>query len=286
MYLILLLTYKKNLQKVFGNKNVWLEKTGLPYLILCGDETINEDYSYDNEKKILMVKCPDTYEYITLKLACAYKFIITSKEMMHIKGMFKVDDDVFVNVSKLNEFIKENEKIQDKNDYIGRVYKIGSVLCNHHHKKVKNINLNDIVFRLKECYICFGPMYYLSRRALCEIINKFSFQNFNIYSTQLFEDYTFGNILLKTGILPIKSKMFTDDVREFINSGFVAFHDANHVYDVSRLPHLSRTETVDTVVDTVETVIIETAEDMITIDTIKQIEYDNMFNKNIFSLTI
>ena len=232
MHLILLLTYKENLQKVLDTKNIWLEKTGLPYVILYGDQNIDEDYYYDNEKKLLVVKCPDTYEYITLKLACAYKFIITAKEMTHIKGVFKVDDDVFVNISKLKEFIVENNNIYD---YIGSVYELNNTLCSHHHNKVKNKNLDKIVFKINQCKICFGPMYYLSRRALYEIINKFSFQNFNIYSTQLFEDYTFGNILLKNGITPIKAKMFTNDVNDFINKGYVAFHDADHIYDMKHI---------------------------------------------------
>lgn len=34
MHLILLLTHKQNLQKVIDNKNIWLEKTKLPYIIL------------------------------------------------------------------------------------------------------------------------------------------------------------------------------------------------------------------------------------------------------------
>lgn len=229
MHLILLLTHKQNLQKVIDNKNIWLEKTKLPYIILYGDENISEDYHYNNKNKTLVVKCPDTYEYITLKLACAYKFIITSKEMTHIKGIFKVDDDVFINVSKLNEFIIENNNTYD---YIGSVYKINNTFCSHHHKKVKNKNLDEIIFKFNECHICFGSIYYLSRLSLSEIVNKFSFQNFNIYSTQLFEDYTFGNILFKSGITPINAKMFTNDPRNFINKGYVAFHDVDHTYDM------------------------------------------------------
>lgn len=229
MYLVLLLTHKQNLLKVLDNKSVWLEKTGMEYLILYGDTQLDDDYHYDTTNKVLAVKCPDTYEYLTLKLACAYKFIVTSPYTTDVQGVFKVDDDVFVNVDELHMFIASNGT---KDDYVGHVYRVNDTLCSHHHRKVSNTYLNDVVFKFKKSLVCYGPMYYLSRRSLNQIVSKFSYQNFCVCSTQLFEDYTFANILHRSGITPVTTKMYTNSLDEFINMKFVAFHDADHIHDL------------------------------------------------------
>ncbi|NBP13215.1 hypothetical protein EBU95_02325 [bacterium] len=229
MYLVLLLTHKQNLKEVLKNKGVWLEKTGTEYLILYGDTQLGDDYHYDATHKVLAVKCPDTYEYLTLKLACAYKFIVTSPYTTDVQGVFKVDDDVFVNVDELRLFIGSGGT---KDDYVGHVYKVSDTLCSHHHHKVSDANLNDVVFKFRKCLVCYGPMYYLSRRSLNQIVSKFSYQNFCVYSTQLFEDYTFANILFRSGITPVTTKMYTDNLDEFFKLKFIAFHDADHKHDL------------------------------------------------------
>jgi hypothetical protein len=73
------------------------------------------------------------------------------------------------------------------------IYK--DTLCSHHKTKVSSQNLKSITFNLKKGLMCHGAMYYLSKRALNIIVSKFSYHNFNICSTDLFEDYTFANIL-------------------------------------------------------------------------------------------
>jgi hypothetical protein len=234
MYLILILTHKNNLTNVY--KKEWLKKLRNPYLILYGDNNIENDYLYKSEKNELVVKCPDTYEYITLKLACAYKFIVTEPEMNEINGIFKVDDDVVLNI---DEFVKyTSDEIKD--DYTGHLHLINeNTKCEHHKNKVMTKALNDIVFNFKLSYVCYGPMYYLSKRALMIIVSKFSYHNFNIYSTQLFEDYTFANILADSNIKPKCIPMYTDHLDQFTsNLGFIAFHDSDHTKDILNIDNL------------------------------------------------
>jgi hypothetical protein len=232
MYLVLLLTHKQNIEKV--RQKDWLKKCGLPYLILYGDKSIEEDYLYIKDTNTLIVKCPDTYEYLTLKLACAYKFIVTAPEMLHINGVFKVDDDVVVNCDRLKNLIKS----YIHQDYVGHVYRIfQDTHCNHHITKTKDRSLQTITFKLNACDICYGPMYFLSRRALLIIVSKFSYHNFNIYSTEMYEDYTFGNILRKCNIAPVCIPMYTDNLLEFENKtfSFIAFHDNDHTQDLKTI---------------------------------------------------
>lgn len=230
MYLILLLTHKQNLQKI--QDKLWLQRVNLPYVIVYGDESIDDDYIYNKATNHLVIKCPDTYEYLTLKLACAYKCIVTIPEMHNIQGVFKIDDDVVVNVQELQDYIKS--PIPD--DYTGHAHLIErNTACTHHKSKVHDRLLKAITFTLNYSKICYGPMYFLSRRALQTIVSKFSYHNFSIYSTDIFEDYTFGNILQRSGIDPVCMKMYTDHLDQFTEYRFIAFHDYDHTKDITQI---------------------------------------------------
>jgi hypothetical protein len=227
MYYILLLTHKNNLNHV-KDKN-WLKKIKLPYIILYGDPTIEHDYNYNKHENTLIVKCPDTYEYLTLKLACAYKAILNMPETSNITGLFKIDDDVVVNLKELYSYIDTSIEY----DYIGHSHTVNDgVPCSHHQSKVSNVLLKSLTFTLKGSRFCYGPMYFLSKRALQIIVGKFSYHNFSIYSTDIFEDYTFGNLLKKSEIIPVCIKMYTDHLDQFTKYNFISFHDSNHQYNI------------------------------------------------------
>lgn len=229
MYCILLLTHKNNLKQV--KCKYWLKKSKLPYIILYGDESIEDDYYYNKDENILIVKCPDTYEYLTLKLACAYKAILHMPETSNIKGIFKVDDDIVVNLNELYNYI---DSIKNENDYIGHVYRISkdNILCSHHQSKVSNKLLKNLTFKLNALDLCYGPMYFVSKRALQIIVSKFSYHNFSIYSTDIFEDYTFAKLLKKSNIYPVCTKMYTDNFDHFIKYKFISFHDFDHTKNI------------------------------------------------------
>jgi hypothetical protein len=232
MYLILLVTHKNNLKRVNESNKKWLDNIQIPYIIVYGDPGIKDDY-YIQDNHTLVVKCPDTYEYLTLKLACAYKFIATSELTKNIRGIFKVDDDVLINIKQFKKYISKT--IQE--DYVGHAYKIQKDSpCSHHQKKVNDSLLKSITFNLNESIICYGPMYYLSKRALNVIVSKFSYHLFSIYSTEIFEDYTFGNVLKDSGINATCMKMFTDNLDQFQKDiGFISFHDYDHSQDLNNL---------------------------------------------------
>lgn len=226
MYYILLLTHKNNLKQVRDKH--WLKEVKLPYIILYGDESIENDYHYNKDENTLIVKCPDTYEYLTLKLACAYKALLHMPETSDITGVFKIDDDVVVNLKELYN----NIDTFNKNDYVGLAYRCNDTICSHHQSKVSNKLLKNLTFSLQALDFCYGPMYFLSKRSLQNIVSKFSYHNFSIYSTDIFEDYTFATLLKKSGIHPICIKMYTDHLDEFTKCNFISFHDADHTKDI------------------------------------------------------
>jgi hypothetical protein len=236
-YYILLLTYKTNLSKIKDKH--WLKNVKLPYIIVYGDETIQDDYLYKKDENILIVKTPDTYEYITLKLACAYKALLNMPQTNNLKGLFKIDDDVVVNINRLHHFIS----LPIKHDYVGHTYLIkDKTLCSHHQTKVKDKCLKNITFTFNLSEICYGPMYYLSKYALQTIVGKFSYHNFSTYSTDIFEDYTFGNILKKSNINPICMEMYTDDLNHFSIYNFIAFHDFDHSKNIINIDKIINTQ--------------------------------------------
>jgi hypothetical protein len=226
MYYILLLTHKNNLKRVRDKD--WLKKVKLPYIILYGDTTIEDDYYYNKNENTLIVKCPDTYEYITLKLACAYKAILHMSETSNITGVFKIDDDIVVNLKELYNYIDSS----NKNDYVGHAYRANKTLCSHHQSKVSNNLLKNLTFTLQDLEFCYGPMYFLSKKALSIIVGKFSYHNFSIYSTDIFEDYTFATLLKKSDIYPDCIKMYTDHLDQFTKYNFISFHDIDHNKDI------------------------------------------------------
>lgn len=229
MYYILLLTHKNNLKQV--KEKYWLKKINLPYIILYGDPNIEYDYQYNKDENILIVKCPDTYEYLTLKLACAYKTILNISEISNITGLFKIDDDIVVNLEEFYNYINTN--IFSKYDYIGHSYTIkNGVLCSHHQSKVSDSLLKNITFTLKDLRFCYGPMYFLNKKSLQIIVSKFSYHNFSIYSTDIFEDYTFGTILKNSKIYPLCIKMYTNDLHQFTKDNFISFHDNDRTNDI------------------------------------------------------
>lgn len=237
MYYILLLTHESNLSKIKDKH--WLKNVNLPYVIVYGDETIKDDYLYKKDENVLIVKTPDTYEYITLKLACAYKALLNIPETNNVTGLFKIDDDVVVNVNRLHNYVSSPLK----DDYTGHAYLIkDKAPCSHHQTKVKDDLLKNITFTFNLSQICYGPMYYLSKHALQTIVGKFSYHNFSIYSTDIFEDYTFGNILKRSNIKPICMEMYTDNLDQFLIYNFIAFHDFDHsknIIDIDKMVNRS-----------------------------------------------
>ena len=187
-YIFILYSCKKNLDKtnkIYDKINNKLNDSKV--YIVYGDELdINEKYI------ILNVK--DDYDNLnekTLSLIQTINMLFPS-----IKGMFKCDDDVIVNIGHIQNMIYtiQNENI----DYCGH--------CNIIDKDYKT------TYDTYECTYCGGPLYFLSKKAM-ESFNETSGIK-KIY----YEDMMVGYHLNKFNILPSeKYNLYSDDIYDILS---------------------------------------------------------------------
>ena len=117
------------------SKLQWISKIACPYVILNGNPKQYEDSIYNEDTHVVTLKCRDDYEGLPQKIKAGFRFI---KERFDPDFVFKIDDDMFVDIDKLMESSKTMNC-----DYAGT--------CAYY----------------ATCGIYFGgPLYYVSRDGL------------------------------------------------------------------------------------------------------------------------
>lgn len=152
-------------------------------MILNGNPDQEEDFIYDEETHVVTLKCPDDYIGLPHKIKAGFRFV---KERFDPDFVFKIDDDMFVDLDKLFEVVDalhcDYAGITSYYDYIG------------------------IYFG--------GPLYYVSRNS----INMLQVMDTS-YSNA--EDVCVGNCLKHT--IRKYFPFYTDDINE--GSTAIAYHD-------------------------------------------------------------
>lgn len=206
------------------------------YIIVIGDPTLQQMYIYDNESRVLTLKCEDSYEALPCKIVSMCKAV---KDLFDPKYIVKVDDDV---VLKDISFLRGCE-------YGGLPYttKIDTVHTWHMNKcsdTSKNvpfvvgdwIKRNGLVDVNEISYACGGSTYVLGRKAIHILTTCFS-----LCETHMYEDMFVGYILYTNGIqcerimnatkkrdigvdLNNKEVMLKNkDIRDFIHPKYIGF---------------------------------------------------------------
>ena len=182
--------------------------------IVYGDNTISTEYQI--QSNYLILNCGDYYEHLSQKTIALFNAI----EKIHptAKGIFKCDDDILPNISKLHElfaYIRKEKEIH----YLGNVIKKEKDSYeNYHRHKVHDKKYEDISMIYYRCNYVTGPLYYLSMYS----IRKFNatigdfIQHKDI--TEYFpEDNMVGYILqLSQNIFPTYYKTYYDHISEYI----------------------------------------------------------------------
>lgn len=165
---------------------------------------------YDD--KYIILNTDDTYDTLNNKTLLLLQTVYTLYPA--IKGVFKCDDDVIVNINHINNLIHDLilNKIQE-NDYIGK-----KVL-------VDNNNLHNMKMEGKDHNVtlginyCGGPLYYLSNKA----IHLFTTMTCDsIY----YEDVMVGNHLGKSSIYPNPAMDLYSDFNKDCNT--ISYHNKIH----------------------------------------------------------
>ena len=168
MYLIIIYSCKKNREKSNFLYNLIINRlNNCKIYILNGDKELENDYEIiDN--KYLLIKCGDYYENLCQKSITLFKTIKTA--FPNITGVFKCDDDIIPNITKLNElisFIENNNNI----NYLGNK----NTLNNDHesiwHYNKCSDNKYNVPKKIKKCVHASGPLYYVSMVSINILIN-------------------------------------------------------------------------------------------------------------------
>jgi hypothetical protein len=217
-YIFVIYTCKKNLKKANQFYNRFCEimelNLSIKVLIMYGD-VINTDYEIRNNK-YLVINVDDGYQFLYLKSLKLFKII--NNIFPKIKGCFKCDDDIFLNIFSLTQFI-ETLKYFSIN-YSGLVVTSLKNNNNNIHIINKNVNINKKITTPSAIY-CGGPLYYLSKLSL-QVIEKIIIKDVEHI---FYEDLMIGYILNKNNIFPIHSNLYSNDILMYNTN---SYHNANH----------------------------------------------------------
>jgi len=135
-----------------------LLKNKMPHIyIVYGDPSLTEPYKVlDN--KYLVLSCSDDYHCLSFKTHALFQAMLELHPEM--TGMFKCDDDMIPSYAQFREMMTliEDKKI----DYLGRK---GST-PGRKQALTKKMATKDLLVDIPPCEYAYGPLYYLSKKAL------------------------------------------------------------------------------------------------------------------------
>jgi hypothetical protein len=205
-FIMLIMNCKKYVKKALFQKKTWLPLIPhyIKYYHVIGDETLKDDYLFDNDNKILWVKTGDDYNSLPSKVYASYKAVY---ETFQFKYLFKTDDDqILVNV-KFFDIITTLIKVKVPTPhYGGYVVDVKQPYLSQYNKIHPELPSQLPILQTK---YCSGRFYFLSKEAIINLLGKRE----RIVKEYL-EDYAIGYNLddkYKIGVLHfMTNKFFTD----------------------------------------------------------------------------
>jgi len=189
--------------------------------IAYGDNTISNEYEIKGN--YLILNCGDHYEHLSQKTIA----LLNAMEKIHpnAKGIFKCDDDILPNISKLNElfiyiqsrfnnlFTKQNKEIQ----YLGfRIQKENDSYETYHKNKVHDKKYEDMSMIYYGSIYVTGPLYYLSMHSVGIFnANIGEFIKNKDITEYFYEDNIVGYILNSQNIFPTYYKTYYDHISQY-----------------------------------------------------------------------
>jgi hypothetical protein len=180
--------------------------------IVYGDDTISTEYEII-QNKYLILNCGDYYEHLSQKTIA----LLNVMEKIHpkVKGIFKCDDDILPNTSKLNELFAYI--LSNNPEYLGcDIKKENDSYENYHRDKVHDPKYNDKQMIYYRCNYVTGPLYYLSIHSIRTFNANISEFIKDKDITEYFpEDNIVGYILNSQNIFPVYYKTYYDHISEY-----------------------------------------------------------------------
>lgn len=219
-YIFIIYSYKLNLAKANKLYDIYLnnftDRLKQKVLILYGDKTEFQKTTSDNyiiRDKTLILNVEDDYSNLKKKSVMLFNSII--KIFPNIRGCFKCDDDIILNIDSIYRtqiHIEYCEKNKSPIDYCG---------------KLACILENDIFY-------CGGPLYYLSNTAMQCFKDVFA-DNISHPS----EDVIVSVVLRENKIFPNHIYLYSDNIMDINvhNNSQHSFHNACHKNTVFQKIH-------------------------------------------------
>jgi hypothetical protein len=203
-YIFILYSCKKNLEKTRKTYDKINDKiANTKVYIIYGEEALAEDHTIIDDKYIVL-RVKDDYDHLADKTVALLKTL--NHAFPTLKGVFKCDDDVNVNLNHINTFLDSIEI-----DYGGN----NLIITNEY------IEQNPVKYPVKyPCSYCGGPFYFLSKKAL----ECFSLEEPKII---YYEDMLVGYHLNKFNIFPAeKYILYSDTIKA---SPRLSYHNRSHL---------------------------------------------------------
>jgi len=217
-FILLIMNCKKYENKATIQKMTWL-KTIPSYLIyyhVVGDETLDNDFVFDDVNQVLWVKTPDDYNSLPKKVIASYEAV---NKTFDYKYIFKTDDDqMLTNPNFFNTITKLITNKRPVSHYGGFIVDVKFAHLSQYHKFHPELPENIPVHVTKYCN---GRFYFLSKEAIEALLTKKQ----NI-TNEYFEDYAIGFNLdekYKKDMLNIlTNKIFIDiDMSDYRDEFFI-----------------------------------------------------------------
>ena len=211
-YLLMIINCKKYKSKALYQKATWLKTlpSYLKYYHVIGDPSLSNEFIFDHENNLLIVKTGDDYNSLPKKVLAAHNaFCHTFK----FKYLFKTDDDQIL-VSP-NFFNGLTEMLQQSIVMNGIIHYGGFVV------DVKQKELSDYQrihpelpnhYTLEKTKYCSGRFYFLSRNAICVLQVKRE-----LVEKEFLEDYAIGyhlHAIFKKRMVHIATNHYFTDIEK------------------------------------------------------------------------
>jgi hypothetical protein len=220
-YLFIIYSCEKNLSqanKIFHTYSDALKLINIHPLIVYGDTSLDTNYTLI-EDKYLVLNVEDDYEHLNVKSLRLFKTIATNYPQ--IKGCFKCDDDIILNVVSIGNFLSNLQHLNI--DYSG----ITTIMNKKEDaKRVDHRNINitlEYDIENPSAIYCGGPLYYVSNKSL-QILQK---TKEDVVKKIFYEDKMIGHVLNQKGIYPTHYCLYSDNITEF-NTKRTSYHNFNH----------------------------------------------------------
>ena len=168
-FILLIMNCKKYQKKAIFQKITWLPRipSYLIYYHVIGDETLDTDFKFDNESRILWLKVADDYNSLPKKVMAAYKAI---SDTFQFKYILKTDDDqILVNDKFFDTINKILTTTKPLIHYGGYIVDVPKPYLSQYYKIHSELPTYLPILQTK---YCSGRFYFLSKNSIANLISK------------------------------------------------------------------------------------------------------------------